>query len=146
MIRLTEELRQLIDTALASGTPGILATASRDGQPGVGFKGSMMVFDDDHLAYWERTRRGQLAHLLENPRVVVMFRDGGRRIGWKFFGVATVHKEGPVRERVLARTVAAELDRDPERQGYAVLIRVDRVTTTGGQVLQEREGVEVADA
>jgi hypothetical protein len=38
----------------------------------------------------------------------------------------------------MARTVADELDKDPERKGAAVVIRVDKVSNLGGQVLQSR--------
>src|SRR5204863_226038 len=93
-----------------------------------------------HLAYWDRSRRGQLEALGDNPRVCVFYRDPARRVSYRFYGQATVHADGPVREQVMARTVQAELDRDPERQGVAIVIRVDRVMTLGNQVLQERAG------
>jgi hypothetical protein len=38
----------------------------------------------------------------------------------------------------MARTVKDEIDKDPERKGAAVIIRVDRVTNLAGQVLQSR--------
>jgi hypothetical protein len=34
--------------------------------------------------------------------------------------------------------VAAELEKDPERKGLAVVIRVDKVTNLGGETLQSR--------
>ena len=37
------------------------------------------------------------------------------------------------------RTVQAELDRDPERAGVAVLVKLDRVVELNGNVLQERD-------
>ena len=40
---------------------------------------------------------------------------------------------------VIRRTGRAELDRDPERQGAAVLVKPDRIVDLGGNVLQERE-------
>jgi hypothetical protein len=38
----------------------------------------------------------------------------------------------------MAKTVKDELDKDPERKGAAVIIRLDRVTNMAGQVLQSR--------
>ena len=38
----------------------------------------------------------------------------------------------------MARTIPAELERDPERKGVAVMIRVDRVL--GGGLEQRRDG------
>jgi len=138
MISLTDQMREMIDNALANGSPCVLATASADGEPDIGYKGSMMVFDNESLAYWERTRRQHLKNVLENPKVVVLFRDAKTRVNFRFHGVATVHQDGATREQVMARTVKDEIDKDPERKGAAVVIRVDKVTNLAGQVLQAR--------
>jgi general stress protein 26 len=140
MIKLTDQMRELIDSALAKGTPCLVATASKDVMPNVGYKGSVMVFDDDSLAYWERTRQGTLENVEKNPNVMILFRDPATRAAWRFVGKATVHKEGPLRDQVMARTVQAELDRDPERKGYAVIVRVDKVLPLSGQTpMQNRD-------
>jgi general stress protein 26 len=138
MIKLIDQMRELVDKALANDVPCILATVSADGEPDIGYKGSMMVFDDESLAYWERTRRQHLANVQSNPKVIVLFRDPKSRVNWRFHGTATIHETGPRRDQVMARTVPAELEKDPERKGAAVIIRVDKVTNLGGQVLQSR--------
>jgi predicted pyridoxine 5'-phosphate oxidase superfamily flavin-nucleotide-binding protein len=132
-------MRELIDNALANGSPCILATASSDGEPDIGYKGSVMVFDDESLAYWERTRRQHLKNVTENPKVVVLFRDNKTKVAWRFHGDAKVYNEGPVRDQVMARTVAAELEKDPDHKGAAVVIKINKVTNMGGQVLQSRD-------
>jgi predicted pyridoxine 5'-phosphate oxidase superfamily flavin-nucleotide-binding protein len=140
MIQLTQQMRELIDPALAKGTPCLVATASKDGTPNIGYKGSVMVFDDDSLAYWERTHQGTLQNVEDNPQVMILFRDPVSRAAWRFLGKATVHKDGPLREQVMARTVPAELDRDPERKGYAVIVKVDKVLPLSGQTpMQSRD-------
>ena len=138
MIALTDQMREMIDNALANGSPCILATAAADGEPDIGYKGSMMVFDNESLAYWERTRRQHLKNVLENSKVVVLFRDPKTRVNFRFHGVATVHQDGTIREQVMSRTVKDEIDKDPERKGAAVVIRVSKVTNLAGQVLQSR--------
>jgi hypothetical protein len=40
--------------------------------------------------------------------------------------------------RVIAITPQHELDRDPERKGIAVLVRVNKITELSGKVVQER--------
>ena len=140
MIQLTQQMRELIDPALAKGTPCLVATAAKDGTPNIGYKGSVMVFDDDSLAYWERTHQGTLQNVEDNPQVMILFRDPASRAAWRFLGKATVHKDGPLREQVMARTVQAELDRDPERKGYAVIVKVDKVLPLSGQTpMQSRD-------
>lgn len=138
MIAIVDQMKELVNNALANGCPCILATVSGSGEPDIGYKGSMMVFDDQSLAYWERTRRQHLQNVRENPKVIVLFRDTKTRAAWRFHGTATVHEEGPVREQVMARTVKEELDKDPERKGAAVVIQLDKITNMGGQVLQSR--------
>ncbi|MFQ5850227.1 MAG: pyridoxamine 5'-phosphate oxidase family protein [Candidatus Binatia bacterium] len=131
-------MREMVDNALANKCPCILATVSAAGEPDIGYKGSMMVFDGESLAYWERTKRQHLKNLSENQHVVVLFRDAATGTNWRFHGVATVHRDGPVREQVMARVVKPELEKDAERKGLAVVIRVDRVTKLSGEVLQTR--------
>jgi hypothetical protein len=144
-IKLTPEMADALRTALADRMPCVLATASPEGHPDIGYKGSMMVFDDEHLAYWERTRGQHLANVERNPYVAVLYNNGPARLGWRFFGQATVHKGDQVWGQVMDRCIPAELERDPERLGYAVLIRVDRVLSRG-QVLMAREEAGVTPA
>ena len=138
MIAIIDQMKELVNNALANGSPCILATVSASDEPDIGYKGSMMVFDDQSLAYWERTRRQHLQNVKENPKVVVLFRDTKTRAAWRFHGTATVHEDGPVREQVMARTVKEELEKDPERKGAAVVIQLDKITNMAGQVLQSR--------
>ena len=139
MIKMTDEMRDLIDNALATGTPCILATATKTGEPQMSYRGSMMVFDDASLAFWDRVKRQSLQHITENPHVCVLFRHPQKRLIWQFLGEATVYDSGPVREQVMARTVQSELDRDPERQGVAVVIRVHKILLGNGDVIQQRD-------
>ena len=139
MIYLDDAIRRLIDNALAEGVPCILGTASRDGRPQISMKGSVLVFDRETLVYWERARRSALENIGENPQVVIFYRNPGKRINWRFHGTATIYEKGAIRDNVMARTVPAELERDPERQGVAVLVKVDRITELSGNVLQQRD-------
>jgi general stress protein 26 len=138
MIAISDQMRELVDNALANGSPCVLATVSADGEPDIGFKGSMLVFDNESLAYWERTKRVHMKNVKENPKVIVLFRDAKTKAAWRFHGTATLHETGPIRDQVMARTVKDELDKDPERKGAAVVISLEKITNMGGQVLQSR--------
>lgn len=136
-IALTDEMRDKLDHALENGTPCLLAVVGPDGYPSMSYRGSMMVFDAEHLAYWDRALRGALASTKENPKVSVLFRDPATRTMWRFYGdVVAHHADGPIREQVMARTPQRELDADPERKGVAVLIRVNRVVDRTGVIMQ----------
>ena len=139
MIKLTEEMRELFETALADGFSCLVGTASKDGQPQISPKGSVMVYDDETLAYWERSKRSGLDNIKDNPKVVVYYNHPVKRVRWRFYGDASIHESGSIREEVMRRTVQAELDRDPERQGVAILIRVDQVGELSGNILQQRD-------
>ena len=138
MIEMTGEMKEMVDRANADGIACTLGTADRDGQPQLSLKGSVMVFDSETLAYWERSKRTALENVAENPKVVILYNNMGERIRWRFYGTAVVHESGPIREEVMARTVQAELDRDPERLGVAVLVKVNKIGELNGNVLQER--------
>ncbi len=60
-------------------------------------------------------------------------------VNWRFHGTATVHESGDIRDNVMSRTVQQELDRDPERQGVAILVKIDEITELSGNVLQSRD-------
>ena len=139
MIYITDETRLLIDNAYAEGAPCILGTASGDGYPQISMKGSVLVFDRETLAYWERAKRSALENVGENPNVVVFYRNPEKRINWRFYGTATVYESGAIWDNVMRRTIQAELDRDPDLQGVAVLVRVNQVIELSGNVLQQRD-------
>lgn len=145
-IHFTDEMRTLINNALADQVPCLVATASRSGEPGLGFRGSVMAFDNNHLAWWERSKRDGLQHIQENPRVLVMYRNTKPEVRktWKIYGSTKVYESGPIREQVMARTVEPELRADPERKGVAVLMEVDMITQ-GNNLLQIKEGLRIPD-
>jgi hypothetical protein len=97
-----------------------------------------MVFDSETLAYWERAKRSALENVAENPKVVVLYNNMDDKIRWRFYGTAEVHESGAIRDEVMARTVQAELDRDPDRLGVAVLVKVNKIAELSGTVLQDR--------
>lgn len=113
------------DQALA--TP-LVATAAADGYPDVAYRGSTMVWDADHLAWWERSKRETLANLGANTRVCVWVRNPVRdRRSLRFYGEARVVEDGAELQAIWERVLQVEKDMDKERKGIAVVVRVDRV-------------------
>jgi len=125
------EFEAIVDTARIDDeratTTGLVAT-SNDGQPDLALKGSLMVWDKDHLAWWERARRETLAGVLSNPKVAVFVRNPTRdRRALRFYGTARVVDDPVLREQIWERVLPIEQDTDKEKQGSAILVRVDRV-------------------
>lgn len=139
MIKLTEDIQEAINNSLANRNPCVLATASPTGDLSISFRGSMVAWNDNALAYWDRSLGTAIEHVLAHGKVVILFRDPQARIGWKFFGTATAYPEGPVREQVMLRVPQPELDRDPDLKGYAVIVTLDRVENLQGHSLMERD-------
>ena len=135
---LTDEMRAAFETSIADAAPVIFASAGKDGMPDIAFKGSALVFDSEHVAFWERALGTTFKNLQENPGVCLLYRNMATRTVWKMFGKAEVLTEGPIRQQIMDRTIQLELDRDPERKGAGVLIRIDKVIALG-QVVMERE-------
>lgn len=137
MIDFTDEMVTALDNSFEDRMIVEVASASKAGMPDIAFKGSAMAWDREHIAWWERSLGTTFRNLQENPQCCLFYRNVVARQVWKFFGVAQVFTEGDLRQQVMDRTVQAELDRDPERKGAAVIVRVDRIVM-GPRVLQER--------
>jgi hypothetical protein len=125
------QFSEIVDNARTDGDrgqgTGVVATAN-DGRPDVALKGSLMVWDADHLAWWERGRAETEAGVRANPRAAVLVRNVVRdRRSLRFYGEARVVDDPELRERIWERVVQAEKDTDPDKQGVAILVRVDRV-------------------
>ena len=125
------QFSEIVDNARTDGergqNTGVVATAN-DGRPDVALKGSLMVWDADHLAWWERGRAETEAAVRANPQVAVMVRNSTRdRRTLRFYGEARIVEDPALRERVWERVVQVEKDTDPEKNGVAVLVRIDRV-------------------
>ena len=98
-----------------------------------------MNYGDDSLAYWERTFRQGSENIESNPHIVILYRNPATRQAWKFFGRAEVHHDDEIRDEVMTQTVQAELDRDVDRKGVAVVVRLDRVESMAGEILLSAE-------
>jgi hypothetical protein len=114
-----------------------------DGFAQITLRGSTMAYDDDHFALWERGRGSTNANLADGAKVTVFFRkpqlraDGVLPNGGvaRFYGTAKSYKAGAVYDEVWRRLVQPEKDRDPDKKGYAVLIKVERAEDLAGKPL-----------
>jgi hypothetical protein len=121
----------------------LVATVLPNGFAQVSPRGSTMVFDDEHLALWERGKGSTNANLKDGAKVTVFLRKPPLREAGllpkggiaRFYGIAAVHRSGAAYEEVWRRLVQPEKDRDPEKKGYAVLIRVERAEDLDGMPL-----------
>jgi Pyridoxamine 5'-phosphate oxidase len=131
----------IVDTARTDEeralTTGLVASAL-DGHPDIALKGSLMVWDRDHLAWWERAKRETYAAVAANPKVAVFVRNPTRdRRTLRFYGDARIVEDPGLTEQVWGRVLQVEKETDKDRQGVAVLVRVNRVRA-GPYTIQQR--------
>lgn len=145
MIKLTPLMRELLDSALAEGVPALLGTIGPDGYPQISPKGSIAVFDDTTLSFWERSHRTTERNLQTNPKVVVYYRNAARAKDMPFgggafriYGTARIVHDPETTAKVWDRTNDVEQSRDKDRTGKGILIDVDRVEELSGKVVMDK--------
>jgi hypothetical protein len=136
---LSDTIKRLIATAWDDGYPLLVATSGPDG-PNLGPKGSLIVYDDAHLAYWERTKGALLDNLKREPRVCVMYanfkgqRDGALESGYlRFYGTAALHENGPVRDKIFSMLTKREQEHAGADKGIGVLIKITKAADIRGK-------------
>ncbi|HKQ63800.1 MAG TPA: pyridoxamine 5'-phosphate oxidase family protein [Methylomirabilota bacterium] len=143
MAVIPKALHEHINTAFPANVC-LVATVLPNGFAQVTPRGSTMVYDDDHLALWERGKGSTTGNLRDKSKVTVFFRKPQLRESGllpkggiaRFYGEAEIHKSGPAYEEVWRRLVQPEKDRDPDKKGFAVLIKVARAEELDGQPLK----------
>lgn len=140
MIELSEEMRQALNNSLEDDRPVVFASVGPDGQPRLGFVGSIHVHSADQLAVWLRkTDSFSASNIRTNPKLAFLYRNPDKRQSWQFQGRARLIEDDPeLRERVYNAIPDREKQFDLEMQGNAVVIDLDRIIERG-QVVQERE-------
>ena len=81
---------------------GFVATVSADGTPNLSPKGTLDVWDDEHLAFLDIHSPATVANLRARPAVEVNVVDPIVRKGYRFKGRGEVLTEGPRRDEALA--------------------------------------------
>ena len=138
---ISQKVRKLIDNAWVDGYPCLVATNGPEG-PNISPKGSLLVFDDEHLAYWERSKRQALANLGHDRRVAVIYanfkaqHEGVLESGFlRFFGTAELYEEGPMREAIFQRLTKREQEHVGADKGIGVLVKIERSADVRGKPL-----------
>ena len=141
---ISQHIKDLIFNAHQDNCVCLLATIGEDG-PSMSPKSSMIVLDDDHLAFWERAKRASLDNLRKNPKVSVLYSNraaaqrgeiehpGGIL---RFSGTAEIHERGEYRDTIRTMLQEREIDHDGAEEGYAVVITLDRAKNLDGVSLR----------
>jgi hypothetical protein len=135
-------LHEHVNTAFPANVC-LVATVLPSGFAQVSPRGSTMVYDDEHLALWERGKGSTNAALKDGTKVTVFLRKPQLRESGvlpkggiaRFYGTARIQRSGAAYEEIWRRLVQPEKDRDPDKKGFGVLIKVERAEDLDGQPL-----------
>ena len=149
MSKIPEALHEYINTAFPENVC-LLGTVMENGFANISPRGSTQVFDGETLAVWDRGGRASSEALKDGVKLTVYLRNtalsavarGGNGLlpaGGiaRFYGTAELHTEGDAYEQVWNNMVQQERDGDPDKKGFAVLIRIERAEDLRGQPLPE---------
>lgn len=115
MNEITQEMKHLIATQLC-----FVATINPDGTPDLGPKGTMIVFDDHHLAFGELTGHQTWTNLVNGSKAAVAVVDRQAMKGFRFDGTPELVTSGEDYDRAVA------MIRLPAPRAV-VKIRVDKI-------------------
>jgi Pyridoxamine 5'-phosphate oxidase len=132
-LKLPADLKQTINSALASRHPMLVSYVDAEGQPVLAFRGSTQAFSDTQLAIWVRNAGGRFAtSIATNPKVALMYRDEDSKATYQFAGRARIDADEATRKTVFESAAKVEQDHDFARTGVAVIIDLDRVEGYAG--------------
>jgi len=142
MATIPKVLQPHINTAFPANVC-LVGSVLPNGYAQVSPRGSTMVFDDTHIALWERGKGSTNENLSDGTPLTVYFRNSQLREEGvlpkggiaRLYGRARIYRSGPIYEEVWRRLVQPEKDRDPEKKGHAVLIDIERAEDLDGQAL-----------
>lgn len=142
LARIPQVLHEHINTAYPTNVC-LIGTALPNGFAQITPRGSTMVFDDEHIALWERGKGTTTDNLMDGTPVTVFMRKPALRDAGilpkggilRLYGRAKIHKSGSVYEEVWSRLIEAEKKGDPEKKGNAVLVAIERIEDLSGQPL-----------
>ena len=122
MAALTGEMRRLVDRIRL----GFVASVGPDGTPNLSPKGTLAVWDDDHLVFADLASPRTVGNLRERPAYEANVVDPFTRRGFRFRGTARVVDPGPDLEPFLPFFARLGVVRVEERIHAVVLLRVER--------------------
>jgi hypothetical protein len=126
-LQLTQEIKDLVNNALASGNPLVLAVVTALNHPRLSFRGSTQVYSDDQLGFWLRNTGGETIDAIRNnANVALMYRSATTPL-LQFQGRARIATDESERARVFESAPEREQKSDPERKGLAIIIDLDKV-------------------
>ena len=122
MATLTEEMKRVIREQRL----GYVATVCPDGTPNVSPKGTLAVWDDEHLIFADIRSPRTIANLKQNPSIEINVVDWFIRKGYRFKGFAKVIESGSLFDEAVSFYEQQGMFDAPRRIQTIVLIEVQQ--------------------
>jgi hypothetical protein len=106
---------------------GYVATVCPDGTPNLSPKGTLTVWDENHLIFADIRSPGTVKNLQSNPAIEINVVDEFIRKGYRFKGKAQVLTEGAHYKQLLDFYTQKGVFDAPRRIGAIVLVEVEQV-------------------
>ncbi|HWJ60971.1 MAG TPA: pyridoxamine 5'-phosphate oxidase family protein [Acidimicrobiales bacterium] len=90
MARIDQDMRNIVERAWLA----FVATVCEDGSPNLSPKGSLRVYDDEHLIFMDIASPTTMANLKRDPRIEINVIDVFSRRGYRFKGKAAFAQPG----------------------------------------------------
>ena len=121
---LTDDMKQ----ALSEQRLIFVATVRPDGTPNLSPKGTVMVWDDDHILFTDLASPGTMGNLAHNPAIEINAVDVFARKGFRFKGTAVIHTNDDVHRTIAdrMRNGPANLHGLADKVRSVALIRVEQ--------------------
>jgi len=108
-----------------------VATVCPDGTPNLSPKGTIAIWDDDHLVFADIRSPGTISNLKKNPAVELNVVDPFVRKGYRFKGVGEVIADGERFQEIMrfyrGRWVDTARSKSESRIGAFVVVKVETV-------------------
>ena len=95
---LTNEIKNLIDQQKL----GYVATVSPENTPNLSPKGTISVWDDEHLVFADIKSPNTMANLEKNPSLEINVVDPITRKGYRFKGTGTILSSGQEYDKIIS--------------------------------------------
>jgi len=95
---LTNEIKSLIEQQKL----GYVATVSPDNTPNLSPKGTISVWDDEHLVFADIKSPNTMANLEKNPSLEINVVDPITRKGYRFKGTGTILSSGQEYDKIIS--------------------------------------------
>jgi hypothetical protein len=129
MIELGDEMTEKLGQAMTDRVGVVAAYVDRNGDPHMGFYGSLHVYSPDQIALWARNPESELvATIPTHPKVEVAYADMSNARIYRLGGRARVTTDPVERDRVYEGIHEIEKGHDPDRTGFAIIIDVDQAS------------------